>query len=117
MIYDIAKQSEASDEAFRGGWFLSWDLAAIHPAGYVEIKDRSKDIIISGGENISSVEVENVIYMHPDVEEVALVGVPDKKWGRFPRHSSCPSQERTRQLRASLNFAVRTWVGLGFQNT
>lgn len=79
------KQPDATDEAFRGGWFHSGDLAVIHPNGYVEIKDRSKDIIISGGENISSVEVENVLYMHPDVQEVAVVGVPDEKWGEVPK--------------------------------
>ena len=79
------KQPEASDEAFRGGWFHSGDLAVVHPNGYIEIKDRSKDIIISGGENISSVEVENVIYMHPEVQEVAVVGVPDPKWGEVPK--------------------------------
>lgn len=78
-------QPEASEEAFRGGWFHSGDLAVMHPNGYVEIKDRSKDIIISGGENISSVEVENVLYMHPEVQEVAVVGVPDDKWGEVPK--------------------------------
>ncbi len=79
------KQPEASDEAFRGGWFHSGDLAVIHPNGYIEIKDRSKDIIISGGENISSVEIENVLYMHPEIQEVAVVGVPDPKWGEVPK--------------------------------
>ena len=75
------KQDDATDQAFFGGWFHSGDLAVVHPTGYIEIKDRSKDVIISGGENISSVEVENVIYQHPDVLEVAVVG-PDPKWGR-----------------------------------
>lgn len=79
------KQPEASDEAFRGGWFHSGDLAVVHPNGYVEIKDRMKDIIISGGENISTVEVENVIYNHPDVQEVAVIAVPDPKWGEVPK--------------------------------
>jgi fatty-acyl-CoA synthase len=79
------KNEKATDEAFSGGWFHSGDLAVMHPNGYVEIKDRSKDIIISGGENISSVEVENVIYGHPDVQEVAVVGVPDPKWGEVPK--------------------------------
>ncbi len=79
------KQPDATDEAFRDGWFHSGDLAVVHPDGYVEIKDRSKDIIISGGENISSVEVENVVYMHPDVQEAAVVGVPDEKWGEVPK--------------------------------
>ncbi|MEW5954653.1 MAG: acyl--CoA ligase family protein [Bacillota bacterium] len=79
------KQPEASDEAFRGGWFHSGDLAVMHPNGYVEIKDRIKDIIISGGENISTVEVENVLYQHPDVLEVAVIAVPDPKWGEVPK--------------------------------
>lgn len=79
------KDDKASEIAFRGGWFHSGDLAVIHPDGYVEIKDRSKDVIISGGENISSVEVENAIYRHPEVLEVAVVGVPDPKWGEVPK--------------------------------
>ena len=79
------KQPGESEEAFRGGWFHSGDLAVKHPNGYVEIKDRMKDIIISGGENISTVEVENVIYQHPDVMEVAVVAVPDPKWGEVPK--------------------------------
>ncbi len=79
------KQEEATEEAFNGGWFHSGDLAVVHPTGYVEIKDRSKDVIISGGENISSVEVENVLYRHPDVLECAVVGVPDPKWGEVPK--------------------------------
>ncbi len=79
------KQNDATERAFHGGWFHSGDLAVVHPTGYVEIKDRSKDVIISGGENISSVEVENVIYQHPDVLEVAVVGIPDSKWGEVPK--------------------------------
>jgi fatty-acyl-CoA synthase len=79
------KQPKESEEAFRGGWFHSGDLAVKHPDGYIEIKDRMKDIIISGGENISTVEVENVIYQHPDVVEVAVVAVPDQKWGEVPK--------------------------------
>jgi fatty-acyl-CoA synthase len=79
------KQDEATEEAFKGGWFHSGDLAVVHPDGYVEIRDRAKDIIISGGENISSVEVERVIYRHPDVLEVAVIGVPHEKWGEVPK--------------------------------
>ncbi|TYO96237.1 acyl--CoA ligase family protein [Desulfallas thermosapovorans] len=79
------KQPEDTKQAFRGGWFHSGDLAVTHPNGYVEIKDRMKDIIISGGENISTVEVENVIYQHPGVLEVAVVAVPDEKWGEVPK--------------------------------
>jgi 3-(methylthio)propionyl---CoA ligase len=74
----------ATDEAFRGGWFHTGDLAVWHPDGYVEIKDRSKDIIISGGENISSVEVEEILYRHPAVMEAAVVARPDEKWGETP---------------------------------
>jgi fatty-acyl-CoA synthase len=75
---------KASAEAFRGGWFHTGDLAVRHSDGYVEIKDRSKDIIISGGENISSLEVEEVLYKHPLVMEAAVVARPDEKWGEVP---------------------------------
>lgn len=78
-------QPEATEEAFRGGWFHSGDLAVMHPDGYIEIKDRKKDIIISGGENISTVELENLIFTHPDVLEVAVVAVPHEKWGEVPK--------------------------------
>ena len=74
----------ATEAALRGGWFHTGDLAVWHPDGYVEIKDRSKDIIISGGENISSVEVEEVLYRHPAVMEAAVVAQPDEKWGETP---------------------------------
>ena len=76
---------EATAEAFRGGWFHSGDLAVWHPDGYIELQDRSKDIIISGGENISSQEVEKVIMEHPAVLEVCVVGVPDRQWGEVPK--------------------------------
>jgi len=94
------KQPEATEQAFAGGWFHSGDLAVTHPNGYVEIKDRMKDIIISGGENISTVEVENVLYQHPDVLEVAVVSKPDEKWGEVPKafitlkEGASPSQEQ-----------------------
>ncbi len=78
-------QEEATREAFSGGWFHSGDLAVMHEDGYIEIKDRKKDIIISGGENISTVEVENTIYKHPDVQEVAVVAIPHEKWGEVPK--------------------------------
>ena len=74
----------ATDEAMRGGWFHSGDAAVVHPDGYVEIRDRFKDVIISGGENISSVEVEGVLMRHPAIQEVAVVGIPDPKWGETP---------------------------------
>ena len=79
------KDQEATDEAFKGGWFHSGDLAVMHPDNYVQIMDRKKDIIISGGENISTVEVESVLYKHPDVLEVAVVPIPDEKWGEVPK--------------------------------
>ncbi len=78
------KNAKATREAFAGGWFHSGDLAVWHPDGYVEIKDRSKDIIISGGENISSIEVEDALYKHPAVLEAAVVARPDEKWGETP---------------------------------
>jgi len=78
------KNPAATDEAFAGGWFHTGDLGVWHPDGYVQLKDRSKDIIISGGENISSIEVEDVIYKHPDVTGVAVVAKPDVKWGETP---------------------------------
>ena len=78
------KNPSATAKAFHGGWFASGDLAVMHPDGYIEIKDRSKDIIISGGENISSIEVEDVLYRHPAVLEAAVVARPDEKWGETP---------------------------------
>lgn len=78
------KNEKATKEAFEGGWFHSGDLAVMNPDGYVKIKDRSKDIIISGGENISSIEVEDVLYRHPAVISAAVVAMPDPKWGETP---------------------------------
>ena len=78
------KNPKASDEAFAGGWFHTGDLGVMHPDGYIEIKDRSKDIIISGGENISTIEVESVLYRHPAVLEAAVVARPDATWGETP---------------------------------
>ncbi len=78
------KNPSATEEAFQGGWFHTGDLAVCHADGYVGIKDRSKDIIISGGENISSIEVEDVLFKHPAVMEVAVVAKPDEKWGETP---------------------------------
>ena len=78
------KNAKATQEAFAGGWFHSGDLAVCYPDGYMKIKDRSKDIIISGGENISSIEVEDVLYRHPDVLAAAVVAKPDERWGETP---------------------------------
>ena len=78
------KNPSATAEAFEGGWFHTGDLAVCHSDGYVEIRDRLKDIIISGGENISTIEVEGVLYRHPGVMEAAVVARPDEKWGETP---------------------------------
>jgi fatty-acyl-CoA synthase len=78
------KDAEATAAAFEGGWFHTGDLGVMHEDGYIEIKDRSKDIIISGGENISSIEVEGALYRHPAVLEAAVVARPDAKWGESP---------------------------------
>jgi len=78
------KNPRATEEAFDGGWFHSGDLGVVHPDGYIELKDRSKDIIISGGENISTIEVEDVLYRHPCVLEAAVVARPDPMWGETP---------------------------------
>jgi fatty-acyl-CoA synthase len=78
------KNEKATREAFEGGWFHSGDLGVLHPDGYIQLKDRSKDIIISGGENISSIEVEDVLYKHPAVSHAAVVAKPDDKWGETP---------------------------------
>jgi fatty-acyl-CoA synthase len=78
------KNKASTDKAFEGGWFHSGDLGVIHPDGYIQIKDRSKDIIISGGENISSIEVEDALYRHPAVQAAAVVAKPDEKWGETP---------------------------------
>jgi fatty-acyl-CoA synthase len=93
------KSPEATEEAFRGGWFHSGDLAVMHPNGYIEIRDRGKDIVISGGENISSIEVEKVLYDHPAVLEAAIVAYPDEKWGEAPKAHVLlkPGQEATAQ--------------------
>jgi fatty-acyl-CoA synthase len=78
------KNLPATREAFAGGWFHSGDLAVLQPDGYVKIKDRSKDVIISGGENISSLEVEDALYRHPAVMVAAVVARPDPRWGEVP---------------------------------
>jgi acyl-CoA synthetase (AMP-forming)/AMP-acid ligase II len=79
------KQPEETAKVMRGGWFHTGDLAVVHPDGYIEVADRAKDVINSGGENISSVEVESLLYEHPAVLEAAVVGVPDSKWGEVPK--------------------------------
>ena len=90
---------EATQEAFKGGWYHSGDVAVWHPDGYVEIRDRSKDVIISGGENISSIEIEQAIDKHQSVLECAVVAIPDDKWGERPKAFVAlkPGKEATEQ--------------------
>jgi fatty-acyl-CoA synthase len=77
--------ADATETAFRGGWLHSGDLGVQHSDGYVELRDRAKDIIISGGENISTVEIEHALEMHPAVLEAVVIGIPDEKWGERPK--------------------------------
>lgn len=85
VMREYYRDPEATDAALAGGWFHSGDLGVMHPDGYVELLDRAKDVIVSGGENISTVEVEHAVASHPDVLEVAVIGVPDAKWGERPK--------------------------------
>ena len=105
------KNKEATETSMRNGWFHSGDLAVVYPDGYIQIKDRSKDIIISGGENISSVEVENVVAKHPAVSLVAVVAKPDEKWGETP----CAFVELTSGKEATeeeiINFCKENMAG------
>jgi fatty-acyl-CoA synthase len=78
------KNKASTEKEFAGGWFHTGDLGVMHPDGYIQLKDRSKDIIISGGENISSIEVEDALYKHPSVAAAAVVAKPDEKWGETP---------------------------------
>ena len=101
--------AEATAQAMRGGWFHTGDAAVVHADGYVEIRDRLKDVIISGGENISSVEVEGVLLRHPSVQEVAIVGLPDERWGEAPhafvvlKHEAIATEAELREFaRANL---------------
>jgi len=84
LMKGYLKNETATEKVFLGGWFHTGDLGVMHPDGYIELKDRSKDIIISGGENISTIEVEDVLYQHPAVAEAAVVAKPDEKWGETP---------------------------------
>ena len=79
------RDDDATAKAFAGGWYHSGDLGVMHPDGYVELRDRAKDVVISGGENISTVEVEQAVLSHPAVLEAAVVGVPDERWGERPK--------------------------------
>ncbi len=84
MMKGYFKNVSATQEAFAGGWFHSGDLGVRHPDGYIQLKDRSKDVIISGGEHISSIEVEAVLYRHEAVAVVAVVAMPHGRWGETP---------------------------------
>jgi fatty-acyl-CoA synthase len=99
----------ATQDAFAGGWFHSGDLGVRHPDGYVELRDRAKDIIISGGENISTIEVEQAVASHPDVLEVAVIGVPDQQWGERPKAFVIPRTGAT-VTEADLIEHVRTRI-------
>src|SRR5699024_9292201 len=79
------QEKSPTEQATKYGWFYTGDLAVTHPNGYIEIRDRAKDMIISGGENISSTEVESTLFTHPDVRDVGVVAVPDEKWGEVPK--------------------------------
>jgi len=79
------EDEEATAEAFRGGWFYSGDLGVVHPGGYMQLLDRAKDVVISGGENISTVEIEQALLTHQAVLDAAVIGVPDEKWGERPK--------------------------------
>lgn len=101
------KDPDATETAFQGGWFHSGDLAVMHPNNYAQIMDRKKDIIISGGENISTVEVENVLYGHPDVLEVAVVPIPDEKWGEVPKAFVVPKLGTTPSAEDIIDFCKK----------
>ena len=112
------KNPSASDEAFAGGWFHSGDLAVMQPDGYVKIRDRSKDVIISGGENISSVEIEGCLLRHAAVQEVAVVGMPHERWGESPhafvvlrKGASATEDELKQHVRDTIaHFKTPQWI-------
>ena len=85
VIKEYLGDPDATIDAFRGGWFHSGDPGVRHPDGYVQLLDRAKDLVISGGENISSIEVETALLSHPAVADVAVVAVPDEQWGERPK--------------------------------
>jgi len=98
------RNPSATQEAFAGGWFHSGDLGVMHPDGYIQLKDRSKDVIISGGENISSIEVEEALYRHPAIAVAAVVAMPHEKWGETP----CAFVELAKGHQADAD-ALRAW--------
>jgi fatty-acyl-CoA synthase len=105
------KDKEATDKAMSGGWFHSGDLAVTHPDGYIKIQDRSKDIIISGGENISSIEIENAIAKHPAVSLAAVVAKPDEKWGETPCAFVELIEDKSAEEKDIIDFCRETLAG------
>ena len=105
------KDKEATDKAMSGGWFHTGDLAVMYPDGYVKIQDRSKDIIISGGENISSIEIENTLAKHPSVSISAVVAKPDEKWGEVPCAFIETVQGKTVTEKELIEFCRETLAG------
>ena len=105
------KDKEATDKAMSGGWFHSGDLAVTHPDGYIKIQDRSKDIIISGGENISSIEIENTIAKHPSVSLAAVVAKPDEKWGETPCAFVELIKDKSAEEKDIIDFCRETLAG------
>jgi fatty-acyl-CoA synthase len=101
------KDREATEEAFRGGWFHSGDLGVIHPDGYLQLIDRASDVIVRGGDMISSMEIEEIIYEHPDVLEVAVVSTPDQEWGEAPKAFVVPKRGRTPTAEEIIEFCRR----------
>src|SRR5690606_6078521 len=121
LMKGYLRKPEATGQAFAGGWLHSGDVGVMHPGGYIEIKDRAKDIVISGGENISTVEVESVLYRHPAVLEAAVVARPDPAWGETPcafvtlkEGASCSTEDIVNHCRAQLaGFKVPRTVVFG----
>ncbi len=105
------KDKEATDKAMKGGWFHTGDLAVMHPDGYIKIQDRSKDIIISGGENISSIEIENTLSKHPSVSIAAVVAKPDEKWGEVPCAFIEMVKDKPASERELIDFCKETLAG------
>ena len=105
------KDKAATDKAMAGGWFHTGDLAVMHPDGYVKIQDRSKDIIISGGENISSIEIENTLAKHPSVSIAAVVAKPDDKWGEVPCAFIEMVQDKPTTEKELIDFCKETLAG------
>ena len=102
----------ATEQAFKDGWFHSGDLGVMHEDNYIELKDRSKDIIISGGENISSIEIENCLYAHPDIIEAAVVARPDQKWGESPCAFVSMAPGRTLTAQQVIDFCYQNLAHL-----